>query len=29
MAIKTEAIGKEWPATTYEVGRRRSASTRA
>ena len=21
MAIKTEAIGKEWPATTYEVGR--------
>ena len=28
MAIKTEAIGKEWPGTTYEVGRRRSASTR-
>ena len=21
MAIKTEAIGKEWPATTYEVGK--------
>jgi acyl dehydratase len=21
MAIKTEAIGKEWPATTYQVGR--------
>ena len=21
MAIKTDAIGKEWPATTYEVGR--------
>ena len=21
MSIKTEAIGKEWPATTYEVGR--------
>jgi len=21
MAIKTEAIGKEWPPTTYEVGR--------
>ena len=20
MAVKTEAIGKEWPATTYEVG---------
>ena len=21
MAIKTDAIGKEWPATTYEVGK--------
>jgi acyl dehydratase len=21
MAIKTEAVGKEWPATTYQVGR--------
>lgn len=21
MAIKTEAVGKEWPATTYEVGK--------
>src|ERR1700746_3821370 len=21
MAIKTEAVGKEWPATSYEVGR--------
>jgi acyl dehydratase len=21
MTLKTEAIGKEWPATTYEVGR--------
>ena len=21
MALKTEAIGKEWPATTYEVGK--------
>ena len=21
MAIKTEAIGKEWPATTYQVGK--------
>ena len=21
MAIKTDAIGKEWPATTYQVGR--------
>jgi len=21
MAIETEAVGKEWPATTYEVGR--------
>ena len=21
MALKTEAVGKEWPATTYQVGR--------
>jgi len=21
MSVKTEAIGKEWPATTYEIGR--------
>lgn len=21
MALKTEAVGKEWPATTYEVGK--------
>ena len=21
MSVKTEAIGKEWPATTYEVGK--------
>src|SRR5918993_1198495 len=21
MALKTDAVGKEWPATTYEVGR--------
>src|SRR5215213_1271010 len=25
MAIRTDAIGKEWPATTYEVGREKIA----
>ncbi len=25
MAIKTEAIGKQWPATTYEVGKEKIA----
>jgi acyl dehydratase len=25
MAIKTDAIGKEWPATTYEIGKEKIA----